>query len=111
MVCAYCHSAHLLSRRAQKLESSISPCGPSVYPVGCCIHAFVAVMKNPESHDPSQTRKAAHQCPVRPSFFSPNKNIPRKLDSRKKENTPSIASVWPMTPPAALENAAQLVPN
>src|SRR6266404_366872 len=28
---------------------------------------------------------------MRPSFFSPNRNSPRKLDSRKNENTPSIA--------------------
>ena len=34
-----------------------------------------------------------------------------KLDSRKNEKTPSIASVWPITPPAERENAAQLVPN
>src|SRR6266404_3118337 len=44
---------------------------------------------------------------MRPSFFSPNKNTPRKLDSRKNENTPSIASVWPMTPPAVFENGGR----
>src|SRR5580693_9562179 len=111
MVCTYCHSAHLFSSSAQKLSSSISPFAPSWYPTGCCIHASVATIKNPDSHDPSQTRNAAHQCPTRPSFFSPNKNNPRKLDSRKNENTPSIARVCPMTPPAVFENAAQLVPN
>src|SRR5260370_1296191 len=68
-------------------------------------------MKYPESHEPSHTRKPAHQWPMRPSFFSPNKNSPRNEDSRKKEKTPSIASVCPITPPAALENSAQLVPN
>ena len=36
---------------------------------------------------------------------------PRKADSRKKEKTPSMASVWPMTPPASCEKRAQLVPN
>src|SRR5712691_2581174 len=35
----------------------------------------------------------------------------RKLDSRKKANVPSIASVCPMTPPANEEKRAQLVPN
>ena len=38
-------------------------------------------------------------------------NNPRKVDSRKNEKTPSIASVCPMTPPADLENRAQFVPN
>ncbi len=33
------------------------------------------------------------------------------MDSRKKEKTPSIASVCPMTPPAASEKRAQFVPN
>src|ERR1022692_733007 len=46
-----------------------------------------------------------------PSFFSPNKNRPRKLDSMKNENTPSMASVCPITPPADFEKRAQLVPN
>src|ERR1017187_2763621 len=56
-------------------------------------------MKNPESHDPRKTRKPASQCLLGPSFFSPNKNRPRKLDSMKNENTPSMASVCPITPP------------
>ena len=55
--------------------------------------------------------KAANQCFLGPRRFSPNKNSPRKVDSRKKEKTPSIANVWPMTPPAVLENWAQFVPN
>src|SRR5215469_17190907 len=111
MVCAYCHSAHLFRTNLQKLDSSISPLVPSRYPVGCCIHAFVATMKNPESQEPRKMRKAAHQWPKRLSFLSPKRNKPKKLDSRKKEKTPSIASVWPITPPAALENSAQFVPN
>ena len=36
-----------------------------------------------------------------PSLFSPKRKSPRKLDSRKNENTPSMARVWPITPPAA----------
>ena len=58
-----------------------------------------------------ETRNAANQCALGPSRFSPNKNNPRKLDSRKNENTPSIASVCPITPPADLEKRAQFVPN
>src|SRR5580692_12629806 len=111
MVCAYCQSPHLFSNNPQKLASSLSPFAAMRYATGCCIHASVATIKNPESHEPSQTRNAAHQCPTRPSFFSPNKNNPKKLDSRKKENTPSMASVCPITPPAVFENAAQFVPN
>ena len=44
------------------------------------------------------------QCRRGPSRFSPKRNSPRNEDSRKKENTPSIASVWPITPPADFEN-------
>ena len=39
------------------------------------------------------------------------KTGPGKLDSRKNENTPSIASVCPITPPAAFEKRDQFVPN
>ncbi len=48
---------------------------------------------------PSQPhcKTAAPQWPHRPRLFSQNK----KVDSKKNENIPSIASVWPMTPPAA----------
>src|ERR1017187_3811774 len=61
--------------------------------------------------DPRKTRTPASQCLLGPSFFSPNKNRPRKLDSMKNENTPSMASVCPITPPADFEKRAQLVPN
>src|SRR5271170_1138866 len=111
MLCAYCQSAQGFRSRPQKLDKRISPLGPSLYPVGCCIHASVAMIKNPDNQEPSHTKNAAHQWPIRPSFFSPNKNSPRKLDSRKNEKTPSMASVCPITPPAVLENSAQFVPN
>src|ERR1700757_2652494 len=68
-------------------------------------------MKKPESQDPANTRNAETQCALGLRRFSPHRNTPRKLDSRKNENTPSIASVCPMTPPAALEKRAQFVPN
>src|SRR6202040_3223993 len=111
MVCAYCQNTHLLNTSDQKSASSIWPWESMRWPVGYCIQALVATMKYPESHEPSQTRKAAHQWPMRPSLFSPNKSKPRKVDSRKNEKMPSIANVWPITPPAALEKAAQFVPN
>jgi hypothetical protein len=37
--------------------------------------------------------------------------MPRNADSKKKENTPSMASGWPMTPPVRRENSDQFVPN
>ena len=55
---------------------------------GCCIHASVTMMKNPESHDPTNTANPAHQCPQRLSRPSPYRNSPRNADSRKNENTP-----------------------
>src|SRR5580698_7004941 len=111
MLCRYCQNIHGFSSNPQKLLSRISPLGPNSYPVGCCIHASVAMMKNPDSQDPAKTRKAANQCAFGPIRFSPKTNTPRKLDSRKKENTPSMASVCPITPPAAREKRDQLVPN
>ena len=46
-----------------------------------------------------------------PQTFFTKKKKPQKADSRKNENTPSIARVCPMTPPADLEKLDQLVPN
>src|SRR3984893_16598074 len=69
------------------------------------------MMKKPDSHDPTNTATPTHQCPQRPSRRSPNRNRPRNADSRKNENTPSMTSGWPMTPPFARENDAQFVPN
>jgi hypothetical protein len=37
--------------------------------------------------------------------------LPRKVDSRKKAKTPSMASGWPITPPVRRANSDQLVPN
>src|SRR6516225_85575 len=111
IVCVYCHRTQGLRTSPQKLSSSISPEVPILYPVGCCIHASVATMKNPEIHDPIHTAAAANQCATGRINFSPNRNRPRKLDSRKNEYTPSIARVCPMTPPADFENRDQFVPN
>ncbi len=69
------------------------------------------MMKNPEIHEPSATSRPAVQCPHLLSRFSPKRNKPRNADSKKKANTPSMASVWPITPPAKREKCAQLVPN
>ena len=111
MLCAYCHHVHGLKMRPSQLFRTISPFGPSVYPTGCCIQPSVAMMKKPESHAPMQVIRVANQCSFGPSRFSPNSTSPRNVDSRKNENTPSMARVCPMTPPAAREKAAQLVPN
>ena len=93
MLCAYCHHAHGFNINAQKLESCADPSAAVVYPTGCCIQASVTMMKNPLSHEPRKTATADHQWPRGPSRFSPYKNSPRKADSRKNANTPSIASV------------------
>jgi hypothetical protein len=37
--------------------------------------------------------------------------LPQRPLVQNESPTPSIARVWPITPPAALEKAAQLVPN
>src|SRR5690348_1536898 len=111
IVCGYCQSVHGLSTRPQKLLNPNIPFAPSEYATGCCIQASVATMKYPESHEPMKIISAENQCPMRPSRFSPNKKSPKKLDSKKNEKTPSIASVCPITPPATLENADQFVPN
>src|SRR5262245_41725609 len=111
MLWRYCQKSHGLLNSAAKLVSTIWPSAPTWYPVGCCIHAFVAMMKKPDNQEPKNTRNAANQCALGLRRFSPKRKTPRKLDSRKKEKTPSIARVWPITPPAALEKRDQLVPN
>ena len=54
---------------------------------------------------------AAPKCASFERRFSPKRKRPRKVDSRKKAKTPSIASGWPITPPVRRENSDQLVPN
>src|SRR5215469_4799999 len=111
MLCAYCHHAQGFSTSCQKLLNCTEPSGLVAYPTGCCIQASVAMMKNPESHDPRNTATADHQCALGLSRCSPYRNRPRNADSRKKANIASIARVWPMTPPAKREKTDQFVPN
>ena len=69
------------------------------------------MMKNPDSHEPRNTATADHQCARGLSRFSPYRKSPRNADSRKNANIPSMASVWPITPPAKREKCDQFVPN
>src|SRR3954451_18308253 len=69
------------------------------------------MMKKPDSHEPANTNSALIQCTRGLTRSRPARKIPRKTDSAKNEKTPSTASVWPITPPAKFEKAAQLVPN
>src|SRR5258708_19438018 len=111
IVCGYCQRVHGFSSKPQKLFNSNVPLGPSEYATGCCIHASVATMKYPESHEPTKIIIAENQWPILPRRFSPNKKSPRNLDSTKNEKTPSIATACPITPPPAFEHADQFVPN
>src|SRR5215471_7819889 len=111
MLCVYCQSIQGLNMRSRKLLKWTEPSGPNEYPTGFCIHESVAMMKYPDSHEPKKTSSAENQWPRRPSFFSPYRNRPRNADSRKNANTPSMARVCPITPPAYRENRAQFVPN
>src|ERR1035441_4168052 len=111
MLCRYCQKIHGFSSNAEKLVSRISSWRPNRYPVGCCIQALVAMMKKPESHEPAKTRKAANQCAFGPRRFSPKRNTPRKSEEHTSELQSLRHLVCPMTPPAALEKRAQLVPN
>ena len=87
------------------------PSSPSRYPTGCCMNAFATMMKYPESHEPRASATAAARCLFGPSRFSPKRNSPRNVDSRKNAKTPSIARAWPTTSPEKRENRDQLVPN
>ena len=111
IVWGYWASAHGLVRKVQRLATAKVPSGWIRCPTGCCMKAFVATMKKPESQLPTSSATAAAKCPRRPSRRSPQTSRARKLDSRKKAKSPSIASVCPMTPPVRAEKAAQLVPN
>src|SRR3954464_16023832 len=110
MLCAYCQPTHGLVSRPQNESSCARP--PSiVYATGCCIQAFVAMMKNPEIHEPAQTMNAESQYQRGAMRPRPARKTPMNTDSAKKANTPSIASVCPITPPAKFEKPAQFVPN
>ena len=111
MVWRYCQMSHGFRRRLQKLVRASVPSAWTSYPTGCCMKALVATMKNPEIQDPAKTAKADTQCILGLSFLWPKRKRPRKEDSRKKAKVPSMARVWPMTPPVASQNRAQLVPN
>src|SRR3954452_21201302 len=110
MLCAYCQPTQGLVSSPQN-ESSCArpPC--IVYATGCCIHAFVAMMKKPEIHEPAHTMNADSQCHRGATRPRPARKMPMNTDSAKNANTPSIASVCPITPPAKFENPAQFVPN
>src|SRR3954470_3444471 len=88
MTCAYCNSAHGFSSTPEKLVTWNEPSASLSYATGCCIHAFAAVMKYPDSQDPTKTATPDSQCSRGPSRFSPKRKRPRNADSRKKEKTP-----------------------
>src|SRR6185369_16169147 len=111
MLCAYCQIAHGFNTSDQKLCRVALPSGWMVYPTGCCIQASVATMNYPDSHEPKKTMNAENQCMVRLRRFSPYRKRPRNADSMKNANTPSMANVCPITPPAKREKCDQLVPN
>src|SRR5260221_5401429 len=92
IVCGYCQRVHGFSSKPQKLFNSNVPLGPSEYATGCCIHASVATMKYPESHEPTKIIIAENQWPIVLMRFSPSSKRSSKLDSRKNEKTTSIAS-------------------
>ena len=52
--------------------------GADGVPVGCCIQASVATIRNPDAHEPRNTRKAVNQCAFGPSRFSPNRKRAQK---------------------------------
>src|SRR5256885_6475245 len=110
MLCAYCQPTHGLVSSPQN-ESSCTLSPLPEYATGCCIQALVAMMKKPDSHEPTNTNIADSQWTPALTRPRPARKMPRNTDSAKNANTPSIASVWPITPPAKLEKPAQLVPN
>ena len=71
MLCAYCSSAHGFSSSCQKLSTSNCPLGRRSKATGCCIHASVTMMKNPEIHEPTKTITAENQCISFEIRFSP----------------------------------------
>jgi hypothetical protein len=58
------------------------------------------MMNQPDSHEPAKIISAAIQCSRALTRSRARRKMPRKTDSAKKANMPSIASVVPITPPA-----------
>src|SRR3954451_9521398 len=110
MLCAYCQPTHgLVSRPQSESSCTLSPTPEDA--TGCCIQAFVAMMKKPDSHEPTNMKIAETQWTTGLTRPRPARKTPKNTDSAKKANTPCMASVCPITPPAQFENFAQLVPN
>ncbi len=61
------------------------------------------MMNAAESTAPSATSHAVARCTLRGSTPQPNTQRPRKVDSRKKAASPSIASGAPNTSPTNRE--------
>src|SRR4051794_12509927 len=98
MLCGYIHASQGFVSRPQN-ESSWALPFETEYATGCCIHATVARMKNPDSHDPTKIITADSQWTRGLKRSRPARKIPRNTDSAKNAKTPSIASVCPITPP------------
>jgi len=107
----YCHGIHGLISRPERLARTISPFVPRAIATGCRIHASVAMMQNPESHEPAHTATAEASAISGEFLFGKQKESQEGALQERKLNIPSIAIVWPIRPPAALENHAQLAPN
>ena len=57
-------------------------------------------MNQPDSHEPAKIISAASQCRRALTRSRASRKMPRKTDSAKNANMPSMASVVPITPPA-----------
>jgi hypothetical protein len=93
-----------LARTAQMLVSCALPlAGLTVKPTGCCIHELAAMTNAADSADPTATSQMVARWIRLGSRFQPNSQSPRKVDSRKKAASPSIASGAPNTSPTNRE--------
>ncbi len=62
------------------------------------------MMKNPDSQDPEENHERRQPvAPFSQPLLAETERVPGNDDSRKNANTPSIASVCPITPPANCE--------
>ena len=96
--------------RAPKLSISARPLR-SAYPIGCCMKEFAMRIQRAEMFEPIATSQIEARCAFFGSLSQPKIHRPRKVDSRKKARSASIASGAPKTSPTKREYSDQFIPN
>jgi hypothetical protein len=110
ITCGNCTKTWGLATRSEKLSISARPFR-SAYPRGCCMNEFAIRIQRAEMLEPIATSQMEARCAFFDSRSQPKIHRPRKVDSRKKARSASIARGAPKTSPTNREYSDQFIPN